>query len=503
MLHSIRRFLIAALIVFQLQLVSPAGEFQRSADKRYVTFNHGTFNVGFDTLYGGAPLDVRYQGRRIIHNHAGEGFQFTIETGQDSTQAGANGVDPFPIARLIDPSAIAARLGYFAREVELTKTKYTVRGFFPFFWYSFDPMDDFIPKATPAQTGWRTMYSRGSFPESAFYNFGVPIWFESSITRPAGIFMVGNEMAQSDEDPMVRIREGRVAFKVRVSLAEASADAFAGVIYRKSLQGRPSTTMDECYSAPGYMLLVNKAGGVQVLGPRGLLWDGGVQPLAKNTVNKNGVLIEIRTHNAFPSHQEVWIENQLVKVIDAKLDPAPALGPYIGVIASCNTGRIRFSERQVFDVSMETEATYLTRSDGGLQSLLTVRNAPFVTSKMTLYRVNHVAFLDHTPASSDLRAIRGDDEIPLTESGAYLPRLFAPNRNSLSLWAGRRDQTQGLACDPLLATVDGQHSPGAHGLLATPPAILHLNALPLSANDAPIEATEVKLGAKWYPFDGP
>ncbi|MEK6259560.1 MAG: hypothetical protein AABP62_13160 [Planctomycetota bacterium] len=466
-------------------------------------FSDGTFRVDFYSMYGGAPLEMQHQGRQIIHTHAGEGFQFTVETGQDSTQASANGIDPFPICRLNEAPAAVPLLNYYAREVELTMSRYTVRGFFPFFWYSHDPTDDFIPKATPLQTGWRTKYSLGGRSVNDFYNFGTPIWFESTSVRPSGILMVGNEMATGATDPMVRIREGRVSFKTRVFLGEASADAFAGVLYRKSLNGSPNTTMDQCYAAPGYMLLVNKTGGVQVLGPRGMLWDGGVNSLVKNNVNGKGVLIEIRTHNALPSYQEVWIENQLVKIIDTKLDPAPVLGPYVGVIASCKTGRVRFSERQIFDVSMETEATYTARNDGGLESLLTVRNAPAVTSPMRLYRVNHVAFLEHSAASSDLKAIRSDDGILLTEKGAYLPYLFGLDRSPKSLWAGRRNFTLGLACDPTLATIDGQHSPGAHGLIATPPAIMHLNALPFAANNTPISTYEVRLGAKWYPTDAP
>lgn len=478
--HFHRLLIVGALFTSILPVAGPAmaGSFSRSGGK--VVYRHGEFEVKFLPAYGASPLEVKYNGATIIHPHAGEGWQMTFDTGNDPTQAGHNGIDPSPIALLND--AATAHLSYYARETVLNSGAYQVAGFFPYFLENYGS-DVVIP------AGSEGLWILGD------RSFGTPLTFAGSPQRPAAFAMAGRELGAGQ---LAEIREGRVAFQTTVYLGDADPTAFAGVVYRRSVPTSGAITNDGVYYSPGYSLLVNRLGIVQWWGPGGLLLDTGPQAWIRSLVDTIGLQLEIRTHNAFPSYQELWLGGVLMGIIDDKKDPAPHLGRHIGFFAYSPTGVVEFQNRRVFDVSIEAVITHTKNSDASLTTEVVVRNAPFVTSRMSLHRVNYVAFLN---PGGDLTSAYAKTT---GWTSFATPLLFLPDGKPNPLFAGRSNGKLGLGCKTLNATIDGRHSSGSHALIqnAGPGgrAILHINALPASANQTPIAAREVRLKSRWWPF---
>lgn len=486
---------------------------QRSADGRFVVMQMGEFMVQFDTLFGGSPLQWHAGDTPLISSFPGEGASINWEYGQDPTQASANGPTPHPIARLNDPDSVA-RFNYYARETQFDPEagRYQVTGFAPAFWISHAALDDVIPPAPDrAGNGWATLYHNTvGIPAHVFSGPGTPVFFDAT-EHTSGILLMGNEI---EHGRPARILEGRFAAKVNVSLAEASADGFAGIMFRREIADEAS--LDEAFGSAGYLLSVNKSGVVQIVrydghGGSQVVFnsEGHVVPEAATQVNTvDGVQVELRTHNFDPQIVEVYVAG---RNIGTYRDTNPILGEVTGLFAQTGSGRIRFSDRQIFDVGMEFQATYTGRRDGQLEMDLFVQNAPGVEVTHNLYRTNMIGAFLHPSLRNEtsVRRIfdRSGNELDLPANG-IVPILTTPG-SAYALYMGR-DNGPGLFTIPERAeiTVDGETrlANGAHaGVLAIPgdsapiPAVLALNALPFSANFSPVEVDAVRLVSTWAP----
>ena len=242
----------------------PSTYFTRYASNQFVLSTNGNSKIYFDSNFGGAPLIWQYPKSGtltdIIASPAGLGFQSVTEEGQDITQAGCNGITVFPIARTgIDNGSELAYRNYWARETTagfptgITSLDiYQVQGFFPDFWQSGGggAADDSIPEndhgvgqynwppatGTPG-TGWVTGYTSTTIFNTPYSGntWGTPVYFSPYTDSPnqivtSGILMEGNEQivpgSVSWNSRLRSIPYGRVAFRIKVSLSNASDDAY-------------------------------------------------------------------------------------------------------------------------------------------------------------------------------------------------------------------------------------------------------------------------------------
>ena len=506
------QYLMLAFIVAQSPFLH--ANFVRTGNDRYVELHHGRARVQFDTWYGGAPLHWWIDGVHVLSPPpaAGTGFQLTVDTGQDITQAGANGITPFPIARLSDSPAQAAYDNYFAREVELTNSVYRVVGFAPFFWASLDAVDDVVPPKSDGQdqTAWLTYYNSGDVQPRFFTGPGVPLLFRGSAASPSGIIMVGDtlEMVARPNghwvDQLLRIPEGRLAARINVSLRDAAPGSFAGILFRKKVPQNGST-MDDVFFAEGYSLNVNREGTLQLLrtdaARRSEVVFESVAPTIRQTINTEfGALLEIRTRNFAPGLIEIWVNRQRV---GQWTDPNPILGEHTGLLAATTPGGgdVKFSNREIFDVGVEFECSYRPAVGGAIDVEMEIRNAPGVSGERRFYRMNTVAFLD-SGSNPSLNTIWTECETgsvwgPKATTGQYVvPIGDAPGARD-ALWAGEGDGSLGVRAFSIEALIDGSISRGSHALLATGGTLIHLNALPVEANQSPILASRITLRSRW------
>jgi hypothetical protein len=532
---------------------------------RYVRLDHGDLKIWFDTWFGAAPLRWTYQGQEIISSHPGEGFQHTIEEGQDLTQATANGETTFHVHRTIDANAYQ---NYYIRESNQANfptgaTYYQVVGFYPDFWLSHQAQDDSIPPFSDgsAQSGWRTLYTDyAEFqPPNGFFSYtqlpfpergGAAIFFEALAGKTSGIFMEGNNIRPIGQPWQQRLREikdGRIAFKCRISLAEASSDAWAGVLFRRSVPSN-ATTMDSVFNATGYSLNVNRSGLVELRTHNNVvLWSTTNAAVANALNTRYGCLLELRTFNnldpEYSSKVEIWADQVNLTPVPNQVDlrgPSGTVpvytGPHVGLIGytAHSTSRrnyIKFSDRQIFNVGTEIVAKMTPGLEGAIpfvETVLIVRNADGLQrfDRRRLFRVNTVAFLRPPDGSQDPLTFvwtekpRHTFADQPTNAGSYV-RLFLQGQPSPLLstppvdafWSGKGSATLGIYCVPTF--VDFSRATfttrGEHGLVdaALNPSnlvhknICHINAMPLRAApdlDPPFEAGQVYMSAKWFPI---
>ncbi len=514
---------------------------RQGPDVRYVDMVTGRVRLRFDTYYGGAPLEwyVNQNGQETEllspPPKAGTGFQLVYETGQDATQASANGITPFRIARTVDPVDVLNQNNYYCREVLPAEwpsgcNYYRVVGFAPFFWASLDAIDDAYPPFTRSlpvgidphteQSGWMT--SRPGIADA-----GVPLWFRSQPGKPAGIVMIGNEMkpvgSASWNRRLLEIPEGRFACRIRVGFGETTAGAIAGIMFRRQVPVREDANIDDAYAAPGYTLYVNYAGDLEIIrvqGGQDRVWKGQLSNASRALLRSaSGTQLELRTHNAMPGRVEIYADHVALGVYN---DPQPILGPHFGLFATAPANTfIRFAEREVFDVGTEFQSTVTALPDGVLETEMILRPAPGVTSSRSYYRVVNSAFLSSRPdylAQIATESPAGQILAARTD-GMFAPRLlssqgtivFGPPApaDAYGLWVGQPEGSVGLYCVPMDAQIDGRPAPGPHALLGShnvcsgcsavphPGSILHINALDFSNNATPQPASSVLLRARW------
>lgn len=530
--HRSPALVFGAFLLLAFARCSAIGELYRSgAGNRYVTMVAGPVRVDFDTHHGGAPLDMWYtvdgQEYKILSPEPkpGTGFQLVYETGQDSTQAGANIFTEFRIARTDDPTTVAA-YNYYCRESLPPNwpegcNYYRVSGFAPFFWGSLDPIDDSRPPLSSgaAQDGWLVIRDNGQWD-------GQPLWFKSQPSRGAGILFVGDEMKPLSipwNERLCEIPEGRFACRMRISFAETGPWAIAGIMFRRAVPSLPGAHIDHAYNSPGYFLNLDYAGNIQIVrvgtsGAQAIAWASQLDNAALlNLRGDTGVALELRTFNYAPEAVEVIVNgNSLVTYSDSE----PLLGPHFGLFAACPENTyVKFFHREVFDVGVEFESTVSGYPNGVIETEMAVRPAPGVSSGRRYYRMGTGAFLTSTPDYLEGAALEYPKGTVLASTlmGAFVPRLLASEgtvppgfpecANAFGLWSGEPDGSIGLYCVPFSATIDGQPAPGPHALITGHPAsdpppihpgsILHLNAMDYSNNTTPAMASTVSIRAFW------
>jgi hypothetical protein len=481
-----------------------AGEERQHFPNRYVRMQAGDLELYLDTQFGGVPLTWARGGRSIIENFGGAGFATSWDSGQDPTPASANGPLPNPIARLGDPSS--AGFNYYGRETVSDivdgRPVYQITGFAPMFWLSFEAIDDAIPTYPgSAGHGWATLYH----PHGAAADHGgtgTPIYFDGTATEGVGIIFLGDELAPAGLEwnrRLTEIPDGRVAVKTRISLKDAGAGAFAGILFRKDVPQTDGATIHAAYAAPGYALNVNRSGVVQLLrtdrgGATTTVFDQSVPAAATTIQSSIGTQIELRTHNAEPGRIEIWVNDVQVGTY---IDPAPILGPHSGLIASATAGRVKFSDRQFFDVGKEYIAKYTGLASGQIELDFTVKNAPFATSRHKLYRASATAFLDvlsSFPQRNVWAIDRLGRRVDAPTDGHALGLIDSGEHDAYSLWAGDAAGVFGLSAVPVLAQINGQPAANPFALLQTVGAnnsfVLIVGITPPGTDTTPLTGVE-------------
>lgn len=495
--------LFAPLLAASLALPSTAAaQLYREADGN-VVLRSGATALRFYWRQGGAPNSWYRTDFPVLTNEfPGAGVSVAWRTGQDPTQASANGILENPIQRFGAPETV--KYGYYARETmfDVSSGTYEVTGFFPDFLLSTEPCDDSIaPNPDGSDDGWRTPYRPGRFA-NLLNAPSRPVVFEGRPDMQSGLFFVGSELDEGStwSNRLRRYEGGRIAFKVQLSLYGAAPEAFAGFVFRKSIPAGAASKHD-AYLAPGIHLNLNKLGGWEVIRQNASsgqtpLWSGRLTPAQLVRLNgPQGLQVEVKTHNSMPGY--AWVLFDDVPAATVR-DDWNLAGPHFGFFASAPWGYVVFQNRAMFDVGVEAVIRYSTWA-GGIVSDVTVRNAPGVTEPHAFDRANLPAVFLNTQTfpEADRRIGRVFDD-----SGGYrLEDVIAqsyPIYGQFGWWAGNGSGTAGVLAIPEVVTVDGQPSSGAHVFLKKRTEggefVLMVNPL---APEAVTEAREMRFRARW------
>ena len=493
-----------------------ATSLSRAPGTQLVEMHAGDLTVRFDPNHGGTPLAWTAGGQSLVNSNAGAGMSIYWNSGQDPTQASANGPDLFPIAQLNNPST--SQYAYYARETLFSpaaggnaNSTYEVTGFAPFFWISHEGRDDAIP-TVPGQTdsGWRTLYSNpaGRYTQPDFTAAGVPIWFEGRANNASGILLVGNEMIGTDvpwNQRLASISEGRFAMQVRVNLNEAAPDAFASILFRRQMPTTGTADIHDAYRSPGYSLNLNRQGVIEIQRSNGSgaapqsVWHSQISAAQANSAA--GVQLELRTHNWDQRLVEIWANGTQLGTYS---DPSPILGEHFGLFAQSSSGRVKFSERHVFDVGVEFVSRYTARPDGVIEADLQMRNAPGVSGSHNLYRAGVTAFLDqNTFPNAERRTWFYDSNGQIFQrDGVLVPALQGAGAAS-AIWAGNQAGSSGLFLRPTRFEVNGQTATNPHALAQTAAAnnefVVGVNPLSADANSRPVAVSSWRTVIEWSP----
>jgi len=349
-----------------------------------VQLTSGDLVANFDPNYGGAPLEWAYKGIPLIDSFPGVGVQSTWEYGQDSTQASANGPLPNPICQI---NGNGVGYAYYGAEIAYSSVGlYAVRQFCPAFWLSHEAPDDSIPPECIGE--WRTKYLTPTFiPDWSIGS--TPVFWQGNPTKLAGTFWVGNEMlgdmSVSWANRLCEFKEGNVAAKVRISLKNADAGAYAGIMFKKAVPLNASE--DLAYISAGYHFLFNKQGHWALHEfPSGNILIQGQLPSASlsRLITGIGAMMEIRTQPAYPGSTQLYCDG--VELADLFVGHE---GPHFGLLGSCSTGFISFGERQIFDLNFRLTSTARTTPTGiSLEYRLDQNHATQDPLIHKLYRAN-------------------------------------------------------------------------------------------------------------------
>lgn len=355
------KYILALLLIPSIALAQQSLIREPSGN---VVLRSDNIALRFFSNHGGTPLEWWIDGWPLLTNSfPGSGVSVGWNSGgQDPTQATANGILEYPVngdsyyikESIVDPIGV-----------------YEVRGFAPDFWLSAEARDDAAPMPQ-----WDTIYRPGCSVNSVS-SAANPVVFPGSIFAPLGMFFVGNELTDPDLQWATRLRkypEGRIAAKVQMSLGQSAPDSFGGIVFRKQIL-ESTKEVWEAYTAPGYSLLINRAGVWNVWKNSTLLLAGNLTTQQKARLLSHGLTLEIRTHNDYPGYVGVYFDSVFVGSIN---DASPVLGESFGLLAFTSSGYISFANRQVFDVGTEFISRYTALPNATIQSDITIRRMPGV-----------------------------------------------------------------------------------------------------------------------------
>lgn len=451
--------------------------FRTGTNNRCVRMVHNDLIVDFDTHQGGAPLDW-YVGS-IANSFmspppaAGTGFQLTIDTGQDGTQAGYNGIDKFYVANSTMSNADQDYHEYYIRE-DLTPnwptgaTNYKVKGFLPDFWVSHEWQDDSLPPlaASVPQTRWATKYNPLGVAASTFTGLGTPIFFKST-SIANGVIFVGDQLDQTSpwNQRLREVYQGVFAMQTHVWMYESGTSAEGGIIFRAEVNTAANNlTIASLGSTELYTLKAKRNGTVELAyqnssGVTTLLWSEYQSSYATKLTGQNspGLKLEVRTDLANPNSISIYIDEQLRAVCPQDCGGATYsntingdLGEHFGLFAYDPTANksIRFSERKLFDMGLEATVDVSPDVDGSVNVTVSAENIAGIVDDRHFARFNLVAFLNSVNAP-DLPWFWTEDSIgELTRvprcNTQIQPWIGAAQYAEDALWVGRPDGSLGL-----------------------------------------------------------
>jgi hypothetical protein len=536
----------------------PSNYFTRDATNQFVISSNGNSRIYFDSNFGGAPLQWKYPKsgtlKQIVNTPAGLGFQAVVDEGQDITQASANGVTTFPIARTgIDTGATLAYKNYWARESTAgypttNLDQYIVQGFFPDFWASLPSgnADDAIPpnSSNNVQSGWVTGYTSPSITNYPYNinTWGTPVYFSpyGSPLVTSGILMEGNQAVNISAAWNTRLRSipyGRVAFRVKVSLSNASDDAYGGIMFRKDVPTTGSINMDAAYNAKGYSLNVNRNGDIGLTyfsggGAATTIWSYAGTTATMNSVrNSYGIQLELRTNNGNPNYLEIWADQVNLTPSGFTIPSAYRFSNWqnarhLGLIAyttnspqriSGQPNFVRFGDREVCNVGTQTTITAAPQSDGSMITTILVGPAGGVTEKRILYTATQVAYLMAGTGYS-YGTILSENPVGTLYQGPYTTQdigghiVGGSSPINAAMYGGESSGLIGLCCVPDTITISGGVSvPMQPHTFCSPQAksgnphqctYVHINGLPLitGGTTGPWQMDSISIKARWYPY---
>lgn len=397
-------------------------------DTNLVAMDMGSFLIYFDTRYGGAPLYVMNKAPNgaitsISDPFPGAGYQAVWNQGSSPTQATSNGPTFSQISTYATPGNVYD--SFYGRETNWATTgttaTYQVTGFAPFFWWN-APTYDAIPSG--GVNKWHTQYNSPPDLTDAFW-FGcaayptgcVPLVYEGGSGQ--GVLGFGDENADYPFQPDNRkpwnerlqaIRDGYMAVRARVSIPPSvSNNASAALMFQRSIPTTGTVTDDQAAASAGYSLAVNKSGHVLLYRNGIVAQDFGVPIEAASTVQTDvGTLLEVRTiRNGSSDTFEIWVNKVR---IGSYTDAAPIRGPHFALHAYADFGRIKFTDRDIYDLNTEFVATYTGHNDGHLESDITVRTTPGATSPTPMHFTNiPIGFLANHPLYNNTVGLIYDD----------------------------------------------------------------------------------------------
>jgi hypothetical protein len=458
-----------------------------TADK--VTLSNGDLTLAFDRRFGGAPLEwANKQGTQLVSSFPGEGAQVVYDTGNDGTQASANGLTLNPVAELFD--AASNKYSYYLAETSIGRAwdgvplvHYQTSGIIPMFWASLEKIDDCVPPDPRGPMGWNTQYNNFlNLPAYVFTGPGVPLIFAPRGPVTSGMMLIGDEIVQFYNPGVIwnkaytKIKNGRFAWRCNVSLKEAGADAIAGIIIRKEVPQAPTANINDLYSAHGYQLNFNKQGGVQLVKDNAIaLWTS--PKSYKDQLNSSaGLAVDIRTHYADTDKVDIWLGGQLVATVAGLTYRYESFGCF----AQTTSGRIYFLNREPFDLNVIMTSAWFAYPDR-ITSVLGVQ-----CDSVPMYRLNLPVLFAAPPIRSMWEIKEPDGQV--WHNGQQIPWQIAPGLLPVdhvkSIWIGQQNGA-GVGAQIAHCNVAGHM-----GISINEFAI---NPLPFSANTAPVTIDEAEV----------
>lgn len=336
-----------------------------------VTMDNGDLSIGFDENFGGAALHWKNsKGVQLVNPFPGEGCNVVFDTGNDGTQASADGLTPNYVGQLYETGS---RWAYYLAETSIGRAwqgvdmaHYQASGILPFFWASLEKIDDSVPLDARGPMAWNTQYNNFlNLAPATFTSPGVPLIFAPRGPVTSGMILIGDEIKQfySPGTPwnqaFTKIRGGRFAARFHVSVKEAGNDAIAGFIIRKDVPLGANANINDLYAAKGYQLNFNKVGGVQLVKDNAVvLWTS--PKTYKNELNSTvGLIVELRTSYTDSTKMEIYLGGVLVTTITGLTYNYEAFGCF----AQTTSGKIIFTYREVFDLNVVMTSAWFAYTD--------------------------------------------------------------------------------------------------------------------------------------------